>query len=239
MSYYIAKDRFGQLDLCHYGIKGMKWGEQKAEEFNGAARSTAAVAKAQAQGMKRTAQLKGTSGTNYSSGGSSNSSSSSAPAQGVSQKNVAAINKAADNMPAPPEEPKNMEDIPVSKEEKKLDEQISDANTKFQTELMRMQLIARAALSNGVTPSADPEYISAKKSVIKAKYELDQLKLKQQEEAAKNPPTFAESQQRIDSQAKEKLKEDKEQEAKKKSSSSLSMVNTKVFDPNRSYSGRK
>lgn len=231
MSYYIAKDRFGQLDLCHYGVKGMKWGEQKAEEFNGAARSTAAIAKAQAQGMKRTAQLKGTSGTNYSSGYTQ--------AHGVFQKNVAAINKAVDNMPAPPEEPKNMEDIPVSKEEKKLDEQISDANTKFQTELMRMQLIARAALSNGITPSADPEYISAKKSVIKAKYELDQLKLKQQEEAAKNPPTFAESQQRIDSQAKEKLKEDKEQETKKKSSSSLSMVNTKVFNPNKSYSGRK
>lgn len=238
MSYYIAKDRFGQLDLCHYGVKGMKWGEQKAEEFNGIARSSAAIVKAQAQGMKRTAQLKGTSGKSYSSGGSSNSSSS-APTQGVSQKNVAAINKAVDNMPAPPEEPKNMEDIPVSKEEKKLDEQISDANTKFQTELMRMQLIARVALSNGVTPSADPEYISAKKSVIKAKYELDQLKLKQQEEAAKNPPTFAESQQRIDSQAKEKLKEDKEQETKKNSSSSSSMVNTKVFNPNRSYSGRK
>lgn len=238
MSYYIAKDRFGQLDLCHYGVKGMKWGEQKAEEFNGVARSSAAIVKAQAQGMKRTAQLKGTSGTNYSSGSSSNPSSSSTHTQGVSQKNVTAINKAVDNMPAPPEEPKNMEDIPVSKEEKKLDEQISDANTKFQTELMRMQLIARAALSNGVTPSADPEYISAKKSVIKAKYELDQLKLKQQEEAAKNPPTFAESKQRMDSQAKEKLQEDKAKETKKKSSGP-SMVNTKVFNPNKSYSGRK
>ena len=238
MSYYIAKDRFGQLDLCHYGVKGMKWGEQKAEEFNSAARSTAAIVKAQAQGMKRTAQLKGTSGTNYSSGSSNGSQASSAQSQGVSQKNVEAINKAVGNMPVPPEEPKNMEDIPVTVEEKKLDEQISDANTKYQTELMRMQLIARAALSNGVTPTADPEYISARKSVVKAKYELDQLKLKQQEEAAKNPPTYAEAKERVDSQAKEQLKEDKAKETKKKSSG-MSMVDTHVFNPNRSYSGRK
>ena len=91
-----------------------------------------------------------------------------------------------------------------------------------------------------LTPSADSEYLSARKEVIKAKYELDQLKLKQQQAAAENPPTYAESKERVDSQAKEQLKEDKEKaETKKKSSVTSSMVNTNVFDPKRSYSGRK
>ena len=27
MSYYIASDRFGNYDLAHYGVKGMKWGK--------------------------------------------------------------------------------------------------------------------------------------------------------------------------------------------------------------------
>lgn len=235
MSYYIAKDRFGNLDLCHYGVKGMKWGVVNLEDSTPVNSARAAVAKAQADGQKRTAQLKGTSGKTYS-GQSSNQAS--APS-GVSQKNAKEITKAAESMPVIQEQ-KNMEDIPVTAEEKKLDEQISDANVKYQTELMRMQLLSRACLANGITPSADPEYLSARKEVIKAKYELDQLKLKQQQAAAENPPTYAESKERVDSQAKEQLKEDKEKaETKKKSSVTSSMVNLNVFDPKKSYSGRK
>lgn len=238
MSYYIAKDRFGNLDLCHYGVKGMKWGVVNLEDSVPINSARAAAAKAQADGQKRTAQLKGTSGKTYSV--QSSSSQASAPS-GVSPKNAKEIAKAAESMPVVQEQ-KNMEDIPVTAEEKKLDDQISDANVKYQTELMRMQMLSRACLANGVTPSADPEYLSARKEVIKAKYELDQLKLKQQQAAAENPPTYAESKERVDSQAKEQLKEDKEKaetETKKKSSSSSSMVNLNLFDPKKSYSGRK
>lgn len=231
MSYYIAKDRFGNLDLCHYGVKGMKWGVVNLEDAVPVNTARSAAAKAQADGQKRTAQLKGTSGKVYSRQASASA--------GVSQKNAKEIAKAAESMPVVQEQ-KNMEDIPVTAEEKKLDEQISDANVKYQKELMRMQLLSRACLANGVTPSADPEYLSARKEVIKAKYELDQLKLKQQQAAAENPPTYAESKERVDSQAKEQLKEDKEKaETKKKSSVTSSMVNLNVFDPKKSYSGRK
>lgn len=236
MSYYIAKDRFGNLDLCHYGVKGMKWGVVNLEDSVPVNSARSAAAKAQADGQKRTAQLKGTSGKVYSGQSSSSQVSVSA---GVSQKNAKEIAKAAESMPVVQEQ-KNMEDIPVTAEEKKLDEQISDASVKYQKELMRMQLLSRACLANGVTPSADPEYLSARKEVIKAKYELDQLKLKQQQAVAENPPTYAESKERVDSQAKEQLKEDKEKaEMKKKSSVTSSMVNLNVFDPKKSYSGRK
>lgn len=237
MSYYVAKDRFGNLDLCHYGVKGMKWGVVNLEDSVPVNSARSAAAKAQADGQKRTAQLKGTSGKTYS-GQSSNQAS--APS-GVSTKNAKEIAKAAESMPVIQEQ-KNMEDIPVTAEEKKLDDQISDANVKYQTELMRMQMLSRVCLSNGETPSANPDYLAARKEVIKAKYELDQLKLKQQQAAAENPPTYAESKERVDSQAKEQLKEDKEKaetETKKKSSSSSSMVNLNLFDPKKSYSGRK
>lgn len=235
MSYYIAKDRFGNLDLCHYGVKGMKWGVVNLEDSVPVNPARATATKAQTDGQKRTAQLKGTSGKTYSG---QSSSQASAPS-GVSQKNAKEIAKAAESMPVVQEQ-KNMDDIPVTAEEKKLDEQISDANVKYQTELMRMQMLSRACLANGVTPSADPEYLSARKEVIKAKYELDQLKLKQQQAAAENPPTYAESKERVDSQAKEQLKEDKEKaETKKKSPSSSSMANLNLFDPKKSYSGRK
>lgn len=235
MSYYIAKDRFGNLDLCHYGVKGMKWGVVNLEDSAPINSARSSVSKAQADGQKRTAQLKGTSGKTYS--GHFSSGQAAAPA-GVSPKNAKEIAKAAESMPVV-QEPKNMEDIPVTAEEKKLDDQIADANVKYQTELMRMQMLSRACLANGVTPSADPEYLSARKEVIKAKYELDQLKLKQQQAAAENPPTYAESKERVDSQAKEQLKEDKEKAETKKKSSGSSTTNLNLFDPKKSYSGRK
>lgn len=35
MNYYIAKDRFGNYDLCHYGIQGMRWGVRRFQDKSG------------------------------------------------------------------------------------------------------------------------------------------------------------------------------------------------------------
>ena len=80
MAYYIAIDKFGNFDLQHYGVKGMKWGIVNEDELVGnrirsagpknnnistRIHSSDAVKKYQNDGMKRTQQLKGGSTTSY------------------------------------------------------------------------------------------------------------------------------------------------------------------------------
>lgn len=199
MNYYIAKDRFGNLDLCHYGIKGMKWGEVNEDHLSG---PNYAAKKAQIDGQKRTAQLKAQQVS---------SKPSSSPLPKAQTKQTAKLTEQAVKAEQAQEAP-----VAASPKEKALADKISDANVAYQTALTQMQLLSRISLANGISPSADPEYIKARKEVIKAKYELDQLKLQQQEEAAKNPPTMAEQKQYDDSAAKEKLSEDKKKSSGKK-----------------------
>lgn len=209
MAYYIAIDKFGNFDLQHYGVKGMKWGEVNEEEPIGRARAAAAVEKYQAQGMKRTQQLKGGSNSSSPSKQSSGGANPAAQPSGISSKNVAEINKAAESMPTMPVK----SDQPVvSKEEKALADKIQDASTAYQTALMKMQMLARVCQSNGVSPAMSSDYLAARKEVIKAKYELDKLKLEQQKQVVDNPPTYAEQKQHMDAQAKETLAENKAKE---------------------------
>lgn len=218
MAYYIASDKFGNYDLCHYGVKGMKWGIVNEDELVGnrirsagpknnnistRIRSSDAVKKYQNDGMKRTQQLKGGSTTQPS---------------GISSKNVAAINKAAESMPTIPAA---SDQTAATKEEKTLANKIQDASAAYQTALMKMQMLARVCLANGISPTANADYLVARKEVIKAKYELDKLKNEQQQSAVNNPPTYAQQKQSMDSQAKEKLAEDK---AKEKSGTDLDEI---------------
>lgn len=236
MAYYIAIDKFGNFDLQHYGVKGMKWGVLNEEDPIGRMQSSGAIAKYQAQGMKRTQQLKGGS----SSSGSKQSSGGANPAaqpSGVSSKNVAAINKAAESMPTVPVK----SDQPAAtKEEKALADKIQDASATYQTALMKMQMLARVCQSSGISPTANSDYLSARKEVIKAKYELDKLKNEQQQEAVNNPPTYAQQKQAADSEAKEKLATDK---AKEKAGPDLNAIYQQQKETLKSYgykaSGRK
>lgn len=229
MAYYIAIDKFGNFDLQHYGVKGMKWGVLNEEDPLGRTRSSAAVAKYQAQGMKRTQQLKG--GSSFSAGSKQSSGGANPVAQpsGVSSKNVTAINKAAESMPTVPVK----SDQPAAtKEEKALADKIQDASAAYQTALMKMQMLARVCQSSGISPTASSDYLSARKEVIKAKYELDKLKNEQQQSAVNNPPTYAQQKQAADSEAKEKLATDK---AKEKAGPDLNAIYQQQKETLKSY----
>ena len=209
MAYYIATDKFGNYDLCHYGVKGMKWGEVNEDPLAGLAASSA-VAKAQASGMKRTQTLK-----------AQQQKSSAGVSAGSSPKVASSVPKsqqASSGAKIDPQVQKQFEEAVKSEsasENADSDEKkIADANAKYQSALMNMQMLARVSQSNGVSLGQNPEYLAARKEAIKAKYELDLLTVEQQEKAASEPaPTYAEQKQAIDSEAKEQLASDKKKES--------------------------
>lgn len=210
MNYYIAKDRFGNYDLVHYGVQGMKWGERKADELVGIGNSASNL-KTKVENQTRS--------SSPSPSGSGGGGSKQIWANGRNGKTSSGTDSKAKV------DPKLIQEAVKAESETPKDEteaKIEESNTTYQTALMQMQLLARISLANGISPSANPEYIEALRQTIKAKYELDQLKLKQQEEAAKNPPTMAEQKQEADSNAKKQLAEDKAKESSfKKSVESL------------------
>lgn len=205
MSYYIATDKFGNYDLAHYGVKGMKWGvvNEDPASLGGFAGGIKTSVSAKKSGSSGSSSSSNSGYKEIWAAGRNGTTLAQEPAKASSQKlNPQVIREAVEaGSKAPKDE-----------DEKK----IAEANVNYQSALMNMQLLARISLSNGVSPAANPEYLAARKKAIEAKYELDQLKLKQQEEAAKNPPTMAEQKKQDDSDAKKKLASDKAKERRKK-----------------------
>ena len=208
MSYYIAADKFGNYDLAHYGVKGMKWGERKPEEY-GFGRYADTIRNNLSDKKNR---QKASESSFYNSSRRprnaklSEDIASEVPEDGSKKQNSSpAVNPniVKEYVDATSETPKTDEDA-----------QIAEANVAYQSALMNMQLLARIALSNGVSPSASSEYLEARKEAIKAKYELDKLTIARQERLAKEAPTMAAQRQIIDSNAKKKLAEDKKEEKK-------------------------
>lgn len=184
MSYYIAKDRFGQLDLCHYGVKGMKWGVVNEDPL--------ALANSRRLGAIQTNPNKRSFGSTSSIGGSKKAA---APVSASGLRTIRGIQDNAANQAAAA----GMDDEFAAK--------LAEAESAYKTALASMQMMARLSLSQGLSPNADPDYISARKAVIKAKYELDKLRLDQQAKAAKEPPpTFAEQKKAADTEAKAERK---------------------------------
>ena len=201
MNYYIAKDRFGNYDLAHYGVKGMKWGETNEDPRLG--------------GTNRWAQI-GNSATNKAQANSSSPSSQpSSSSKGIWASGRGGSAAKTDQKTTAPNVNRSLVEAAVkaeSAQDSSSDEddtKIAEANVNYQAALMDMQLLARISLGNGLSPAANPEYLAARKKAIDAKYELDKLNLAKQEKAAKNPPTMAEQRQAADSDAKKQLAEDK------------------------------
>lgn len=182
MNYYIAKDRFGNYDLCHYGVKGMKWGVVNEDPLIGRLSGTG----------------KSLSETNQRMSGSTNYNYRIRSSGLSSQVKVANVSKAS-----------GKQSVAEKSGDEELDAQVAEAEAKYKEALTSMQMMARISLSQGFSPNSDPDYISARKAVIKAKYELDKLRIDQQAKAAQNPPTMAEQKQAMDTQAKEERKEAK------------------------------
>ena len=215
MNYYIATDKFGNYDLAHYGVKGMKWGEVHEDQLVGA---NYARAKAQADGQKRTQALVSqqqamAAVSKYQTDGRKRTAAQQISSQAKLDPKVQAQYEATIQN----ESQKAAEAAGGNSDDAK---KLADANTKYQTALMNMQLLARSSLANGVSLGQNPEYLAARKEVIKAKYELDKLKLDQQQKAAENPLTYAEEKQAMDSQAKKKLAEDKKEQSSSNESKS-------------------
>ena len=184
MSYYVATDKFGNFDLRHYGVKGMKWGEVHEDPLMGQQRA-------------RIGAIKST-GSNRSIGATSSSggrmAASPSMASGIRTINTV---KTSDKQSSGPIEPGSLE------------AKIAEAESKYKEAVTSMQMMARISLSQGLSPMTDPDYISARKAVIKAKYELDKLRLDQQAKAAKEPaPTYAEEKKNMDKEAREARKEE-------------------------------
>ena len=186
MNYYIAKDRFGNLDLRHYGVKGMKWGEVHEDPLIGRLSGTG----------------KSLSETNQRMSGNSNYNYRIRSSGLSSQAKVANVAKTSGEQSSASQ----------SSGDAELDSKVAEAEAKYKEALTSMQMMARISLSQGFSPNSDPDYISARKAVIKAKYELDQLRIDQQAKAAQNPPTMAEQNKAMDAEAKEDRKEAKKSE---------------------------
>ena len=204
MSYYIATDKFGNYDLAHYGVKGMKWGvvNEDPTSLGGFAGGIKTSVSAKKSGSSGSSSSSNSGSKEIWAAGRNGTASAKEPAKASSPKlNSQVVREAVE---AGSEAPKD-------EDEKK----IAEANVNYQSALMNMQLLARISLSNGVSPAANPEYLAARKKAIEAKYELDKLTLAKQEKAAINPPTMAEQKRTDDSNAKKQLAEDK---AKTKSS---------------------
>lgn len=218
MSYYIATDKFGNYDLAHYGVKGMKWGvvNENPTSFGSLAR-----------GMKTSIPEK----KSGSSGASSSSSSSSKEIWAAGRKKTESTQE-PEKASAPKLNPWVVREAVEADSEEPKDEdekKIAEANVNYQSALMNMQLLARISLSNGVPPSANPEYLAARKKAIEAKYELDKLTLAKQEKAVINPTTMAEQKQIDDSNAKKQLAKDKV----RSKSSGIPEVDVKYTRPNK------
>ena len=206
MSYYIAKDKFGNYDLAHYGVKGMKWGETNEDP--------------RLSGKSKWAQIGNSAMNQTRSGSSSTTNSSGSGSKGIWASGRGG-SKMADESAAKATSPKVntelvKEAVESNSETPKDDDtnKIAEANVAYQAALMNMQLLARISLGNGISPEANPEYLDARSKAIKAKYELDKLKNDQQKKAAENPPTMAEQRKTDDSNAKKQLAEDKNKEKK-------------------------
>lgn len=198
MSYYIATDKFGNYDLAHYGVKGMKWGVVNEDP---------ASLGGFAGGIKTSVSAK-------KSGSSGSSSSSNSGSKGIwaAGRNGTTSAQEPAKTPSPKLNPQVVREAVEAGSEAPKDEdekKIAEANVNYQSALMNMQLLARISLSNGVSPAANPEYLAARRKAIEAKYELDKLNLAKQEKAAINPPTMAEQKRTDDSNAKKQLAEDK------------------------------
>lgn len=204
MSYYIATDKFGNYDLAHYGVKGMKWGvvNEDPASFGGFAREIKTSVPSKKSG---------------SSGSSSSSNGGSKDIWAAGRNGTQTVQEPAKTSTPKLDQQIVREVVEASSETPKDEDEkkIAEANVNYQSALMNMQLLARISLSNGVSPAANPEYLAARKKAIEAKYELDKLTLAKQEKVTINPPTMADQKRTDDSNAKKQLAEDK---AKAKSS---------------------
>lgn len=190
MNYYIASDKFGNYDLKHYGVPGMKWGEHNAQDLT----LLGAFGRVKKAIPQKSSPVKL---QNHSSSPNSTKPNQSSPAKPEKNRYVPSESNSYEEVS---ESPKEIKDDFAEKEHKIVED--------YQNALLNMQIIARTALSSGVSLGSSLEYLAARKEVLKAKYELDKMQLEKQEALAEDPPTYAEEKRSMDSQAKEKRAEE-------------------------------
>ena len=103
-----------------------------------------------------------------------------------------------------------------------IDSQIANATNVYRDAATNLQMIARNSLSQGISLGANIEYLAARKALIKAKYELDQLVLSKKVEEASTPVTYSEQKKKINRIARETRKE----ELSKVSNNNVTLVTT-------------